>query len=349
MLTPSGEPDATVRDYRGQTCRTGIRPPETMGSSASSQHRYRVLLATDGSLASEWAHRWVARVRWAEQPTVDVLTVADSTVLQPAWLPATLDHQLVELTGVLREEAEAEAASIAETTATRLRREGLTVTATSTYGLPAVRLLEHIAESTPALVALGHRGQSDVDAMLLGSVTHEVARYSPSPALVARAPTDDGSQLPRRVLVVVDPLTRAQPAVAWLRRHGWLAGAEVILMGMLGPSPGLLPGPQSLARTISSQCRDHATSVIERAASELQVVASEVTSVVRAGHPLDACASVAASSRADLVVLCRPAHDPGRYPLAEKLTRYIDTSVLLVPADRSAPNRPGGGPNHPFG
>lgn len=304
-----------------------------MDQPASPHPRPRVVLATDGSLASEWAHRWVARARWAEPPTVDVLTVADSTVLQPPWLPETLDGHLLELTESLREEAEAEAASIAETTAARLRAEGLAASATTAYGVPAQRLLELVAASAPALVALGHRGRSDVDAMLLGSVTHEVARYSSYAALVARAPTEVGSPYPRRVLVVVDPVTRAQPAVAWLREHGWLAGTDVVLLGLLGPSPGSFLGGQSQARTISLECHDHARRVLAAVAGRLQGLAGAVTSVVRSGHPLDACATEAEAAQADLVVLCRPPHDPGRYPLAEKLTRYLGASVLLVPAD----------------
>ena len=302
-----------------------------MGPHASS-HRQRVLLATDGSPASEWAHQWIVGARWLARPTVDVLTIADSTVLQPAWLPPAPSSQMLDLAELLREESEAEAASIAETSAARLRGAGMEAVGITEYGIPAVRLLDRISATEPALVALGRRGRSDVDAMLLGSVTHEVARYSRAAALVARDPAGDGSMLPRRVLIVVDPLTRAEPAVAWLLRHGWLAGVGVVLMGMLGVSPGLLPGVQGVTRMISMACHEHAEEVLADLAGRLAGIAGEVTTTVRPGHPLDACSGVARDTQADLVVLCRPPHHPGRYPLAEKLTRYLPASVLLVPS-----------------
>ncbi len=303
-----------------------------MGPYASS-NRQRVLLATDGSPASEWAHQWIVAARWHAPPAVDVLTIADSTVLQPAWLPAAPSGEVLDLAELLREESEAEAASIAETSAARLRGAGMDAVGITEYGVPAVRLMDRISATDPALVALGRRGRSDVDAMLLGSVTHEVARYSPTAALIARDPAGEGSLLPRRVLIVVDPLTRAEPAVAWLQRQGWLAGVGVVLMAMLGASPGLLPGVQGAARMISMACHDHAEQVIADLAGRLGDTAREVTTTVRPGHPLDACSAVARDTQADLVVLCRPPHLPGRYPLAEKLTRYLPASVLLVPSD----------------
>lgn len=128
----------------------------------------------------------------------------------------------------------AEASSIGEGAAARLREAGLASVATTRYGEPAIELLARVRELRPTLVAVGSRGQSDVQPMLLGSVSAQVARYTTAPVLVARQAGALNEGLPQRIVLVVDPETRARAAVAWLGRHGWLDRSRVILLGLLG-------------------------------------------------------------------------------------------------------------------
>ena len=293
--------------------------------------RAEVVLATDGSLSAQWAEVWITNARWETRPEVDVVNVASPSVASSSWMPEAADEELRVAMAALRADEEAEAHGIAEAGASRLREVGFSTTATSRYGEPAVHLLERIAELRPALVAMGCRGRSEIEAMLLGSVTQQVTAHSRSAVLIARRTGFAAGTLPLQTIVVIDPATTAQSAVAWLSVNGWLRGSRVTLLGLLGPTRGLVEHDQRLIEKATTETRTHARTVIERVASRLGSGPSEVSIELRFGHPLQVCREVAVNTGADLVVLARQQQPPGSYPFAQKLARYLPTSVLLMP------------------
>lgn len=293
--------------------------------------RQRILLATDGSLAAQWPEVWVRGLTWRATPEVEVLSVADATDALPAWLDRPDDPQVGLMMEILREDHVAEASSIGESAVARLRAAGFDCSATTRYGEPAIELLARVREVRPTLVAMGSRGRSDVQPMLLGSVTAQVARYTTAPALIARQAGTLADALPQRVVVIVDPETRARPAIDWLDRHGWLRQARVTLLGLLGSTSASARDDRGPAGTIAMEAQRNARRVLEAVAHEISARSLDVAVEVRHGHRLGECRDVAERSRADLVVLTRPRHEPGQHPLAEKVTRYLAVSVLVVP------------------
>ena len=304
-----------------------------MGGSKDGQHH--VLLATDGSLAAHWPEVWIKGLTWRNRPTVEVLSVADVGATLPEWLQQPGDPQVGLLVENLHEEHLAEASSIGEGAAARLRDAGFTSAATTRHGEPAIELLARVRELRPTLVAIGSRGRSDVQPMLLGSVSAQVARYTTAPALVARQAGALVEALPQRVVLVVDPETRARAAVAWLDRHGWLDRSRVILLGLLGFAGSGMEADRSPVGAILTEAQRTARRVLDDLAQHIASKALDVSVEVRHGHPLGECRDMAERSQADLVVLTRPEHTPGRYPLAEKVTRYLAVSVLVVPSNGS--------------
>lgn len=293
--------------------------------------RDRVLLATDGSLAAMWPEVWITGSTWATRPAVEVLSVADSTAASPGWLDQPDDPQVGLVLEILREDTMAEASSIGEGAAARLRGAGYATVATTRYGEPAVELLARAREAPPSLVAIGSRGRSDLEPTLLGSVSAQVARYTTVPALVARQPRAPADALPQRIVVIVDAATRARSAVAWLDRHGWLDRSAVVLLGLLGSMSGSGVDDGSPVGMILGEAERNARSALESVAHDIAPAAREVSIEVRHGHPLGECRAVTERSEADLVVVARPRHAPGQYPLAEKVIRYLAVSVLVVP------------------
>lgn len=304
-----------------------------MGGGPDGQHH--ILLATDGSLAAHWPEAWVRGVTWRAKPNVEVLTVADVSAALPRWLEQPDDPQVGLLVENLHEEHLAEASSIGEGAAARLRDAGFVSTATTRYGEPAIELLARVRELRPTLVAIGSRGRSDVQPMLLGSVSAQVARYTTAPALVARQAGALVEALPQRVVLVVDPETRARAAVAWLHRHGWLDRSRVILLGLLGTTRSGMDADRGPVGAIMTEAQRTARRVLDDLAQHIASKALDISVEVRHGHPLGECRDMAERSQADLVVLARPEHTPGRYPLAEKVTRYLGVSVLVVPSSGS--------------
>lgn len=293
----------------------------------------RVLLATDGSLAALWPEVWITGLTWAIKPDVDVLSVADSTATLPGWLEQPDDPQVGLMMDILREDHMAEAASIGDSTAARLRAAGFASVASTSYGEPAVELLARVEEERPTLVAVGSRGRSDLQPTLLGSVSAQVARYTTVPALIARQPVTPAEALPQRIVVIVDAATRARSAIGWLDRHGWLDRSVVVLVGLLGSMTAPVVDDSGPVGMIMSEAQRNARGVLESVAHDIVSRAPDVSVQVSLGHPLGECREIAERSQADLVVISRPQHEPGRYPLAEKVTRYLAVSVLVVPTD----------------
>jgi nucleotide-binding universal stress UspA family protein len=310
---------------------TGILGARRPSEGTGDQHT--VLLATDGSLAASWPEAWILGLTWRIAPSVDVLCVADSAATLPGWLEQPDDPQVGLMLEDLREEQLAEASSIADGAAARMRDAGFASVTTTSYGEPAVELLARVREMRPTLVALGCRGRSEVEPMLLGSVSSQVARYTTAPALVARQGANLGQALPQRIVVVVDAATRARSAIDWLDRHGWLQRSHVTLLGLLGSVAAPMREDRSLVGIITMEARDNALRALEGVAYEIASRAESVAVEVRHGHPLGECRDVAERTRADLVVITRTQHEPGRHPLAEKVTRYLTVSVLVVPTD----------------
>lgn len=304
-----------------------------MGDGTNDQHR--VLLATDGSLDALWPEVWMKGLTWTTKPGVEVLSIADSTVTPQGWLQRSDDQHIGLLMENLHEDQVAEASSIGDSAASRLRDAGFASVAHTRYGEPAVEILARARETRPTLVAIGSRGRSDVSPMLLGSVSAQVARYTTAPTLVARRVATPAAALPERVVLMVDPETRARAAIDWLDRHDWLRRSRVILLGLVGSMASPTTADRSPVGMIVAQAQDHARRILEDVAEEIASKATHVSVEVRHGHPLGVCRELAERSGADLVVLTRPEHEPGRYPLAEKVTRYLVASVLVVPTQPS--------------
>jgi nucleotide-binding universal stress UspA family protein len=70
----------------------------------------------------------------------------------------------------------------------QLEARGVRARASSVAGSPAKKILDAIALEQPELVVMGTHGRQGVARFLLGSVSERVARDSPVPVLVCRAP-----------------------------------------------------------------------------------------------------------------------------------------------------------------
>ncbi|MEX2183920.1 MAG: universal stress protein [Chloroflexota bacterium] len=290
----------------------------------------RALLATDGSIAARAAESWVTRARWAKAPEIEVLCMAP-IVAGLAWaLPP--DHEEVRRAlELLTHDEEGVAQQIAQEVVGRLRETGLSATASVRSGQPAVGLLERAADLRPTLVTMGSRGQTDREAMLLGSVTQQLTEHSMSPVLVARATGTPPGTIPQRLLIVAESSSTARATVDWLSDQGWLRDARVTLLGLLGITPGLAARAEPLAEEIASEIRLWARDDLGELVDTIGRQAADVTLELQFGHPLKLSLELADALGVDLVAVARPPHQPGQYPFAELLARYAARSVLLVP------------------
>ncbi len=110
--------------------------------------------------------------------------------------------------------------------------EGLSITQRQIESaVPAETILSYATEETVDLVVMGTHGRRGADRMLFGSVTEEVVRKAPCPALTVRQGADVAPrQAVRRVLVPVDFSDATETAVRHAREIAQTYGAEIDLI-----------------------------------------------------------------------------------------------------------------------
>lgn len=296
---------------------------------AHTNDTMRVLVATDGSLAARAGEHWVTNIGWASPPSIEVLTVARGS-FSPAWTGGTDDAVAKSVAALAEREADL-AQRNADTVAARLRDHGLQAEAVTCSGEPGVEILQAIDERRPALAVLGSRGRSELEGALLGSVSQQVVRHANVPILVGRPAGMPPGHLPQRVLVLAPTEPAARSAIGWLKSTGWLSGARVTLLGLLGLPSGLAAPDPAPAGRASAELEERCRAALGAHVQGLETMCAAVRLEVGPGHPLRESLDLADALGVDLVVVPGGPVHRGQYPLAEKVTRYAKRSVLVIP------------------
>lgn len=292
---------------------------------------FRVLLATDDSEAARNAEAWVSRLRWSRPCMVDVLCVAGHGITRLGWGMQTYRAAVRQAVEQLRQSEMLAAERIANEVGERLQGHGLTIHAWARQGDPAEEILGAIDTDRPDLLVLGPRGRSGLAQLLLGSVSRQVIADTMRPVLVARRPAGDEGSLPKHVLFLVDGSLAVETAIDWVAAAGWAREAKVTLLGLFGVEPGVETDEPELAGQVTGLLRADVLGALDRLAERLGGEASEVTTDIEIGHPLEGSLRAAEQLGPDLIVVARPPRRRGQDPFAEKIARYAPVSVLIVP------------------
>jgi nucleotide-binding universal stress UspA family protein len=292
----------------------------------------RILLATDDSVPAQTAESWIVRLRWADSPIVDVVTVAGRGMTRLGWGLGVDRETLRHALDTVRQSERIEAERIANEVGERLQYAGLTVHTWARQGDCSEQLLTMIDDERPDLVVVGPRGRSALAQVLLGSVTQQMVTQASAPVLVARPSVTPDGPLPRHILVVADGARHAESAIAWLLDVGWVRDARVTVVGLLGERTGLGSDEPELVDEIAGMVRSDATETLGVLIQPLVDAGVDVGLELRDGHPLQAVLDSAMSLDVDLVAVARAPRRRDRDALAEKVARHAGASVLLFPA-----------------
>lgn len=291
----------------------------------------RVLFPTDGSEAARAAEAWITRLRWRDRTIVDVLSVAAPGITRMGWSmegdrsTARQAAEQLRQAEIIASERSANDASL------RLQEAGLRTRTLARQGDVAEEIISVADAERPDLVVLGPRGRSRIAQFFLGSVSRQIIEDVSTPVLVARQPPAGDGLLPDRVLVLADGDRPAASAVDWLAEAGLVAGAHVVLLGLLGQPEGIEHEDPDLASRVYASLRSDADASLEALATRLQDEVADIELEARTGHPFEATVEVAERVEPDLIVVARHRSRRGHAPFAEKITRYGSTSVLTVP------------------
>jgi nucleotide-binding universal stress UspA family protein len=144
----------------------------------------KILLATDGSPASEAAVQEVASTQWPAETEIEVLTVVHTR------MPFVPDPILVLAASyeTLVEEARRKAPEIVEKVAKQIhaRAPQLRVITKTMEGVPKEAIVEEAERWGANLIVLGAHGYGPVGRFLLGSVAQAVATYAPCSVHIVR-------------------------------------------------------------------------------------------------------------------------------------------------------------------
>ena len=147
----------------------------------------RVLVATDGSKYSDEAVGFLLDMPLPPKSEVFVVTAMQS------WNPALVraftrdwktDQQILR---DLQRSEEERAQILVTETKKRFREKGYESSTMVLKGEPAEEILGAAETLNPAVIALGARGLTGIEAFLLGSVAQRVARFSRYSVLIGRA------------------------------------------------------------------------------------------------------------------------------------------------------------------
>jgi len=202
----STEYDAVVIGAKGKgtSPNTGLGPvasrvlehaasPLFIGREIRSDSGFRVLVATDGSDASNEAIDQLGSLVDLSQADIRILHVVESPWLhlgdeQELFGFDEPEHEAVEPEVRVEREMTIEADRLVEEARVRLgvgRRAAVSVAVES--GLPATEILSELDRADYDLVVLGSSGGDDLKHRLLGSVSAKVAWDAPCSVLVVRA------------------------------------------------------------------------------------------------------------------------------------------------------------------
>lgn len=195
----------------------------------------RVLLAIDGSAASESARQLVGSLTWPDGTVIEVVAAVEpvvepfGTTVVP--MPPTGSGPDPAVTKAL-ETTLADAAAALEAPGRMIRRALLD-------GRPATVIVDEAVASQDELVVVGSRGFGPLRTMLLGSVSAEVVDHAPCPVLVVRRPAAG------TILLAVDGSASAEAATNFLGGSRFLADHPVEVISVAASSTRLQPAPLS--------------------------------------------------------------------------------------------------------
>ncbi len=292
----------------------------------------RVLLAYDDSPCSSAALELTASLPWPDGTTIEVINVVEGT-------PEIFGAPDAALLTMPRRELEASALENAhrwvDAALERLRVTGCAVTPRVLRGRPAATLAREAELRGADLIVAGSRGHGPMDALLLGSVSTELADHAPCPVLVAR-----GDRI-ARVVVATDGSSGSRHAIAQLVEWGILNGAHARVLSvarsvaaLAGVEAAFEPRFGELEASTAEALVDQQRQIADEAATMLTQGGVISDAEVRQGDAANEIVRCARAYGADLVVT--GSRGLGTLPrlllgsVARKVLLHAGTSVLVM-------------------
>lgn len=285
----------------------------------------KILLAVDKSLHAEQAVRAVGACFSGAE--VEILHVLDIEAVPHSHLSAALIEEYHQrLRAGLQADANQFLPKYQATLSSAFFRN---VYVTAREGRAADVILQTAASSRPDLIVLGARGLSEIQSLLLGSVSYRVAHGAACPVLLVK------SELPaiRKVLLAVDRSEASDRAVQALAGQTLFPPCGVIVLTVCPPSLADLL-PEALRHHGHASASEYLTAV----KSQLAPRGYAVEPLIGEGDPAAVILAHAEQEGVDLVVTGARGLRGGLKSLllgsvSRKVIVHTSKSVLIVHGD----------------
>jgi nucleotide-binding universal stress UspA family protein len=181
-----------------------------------------------------------------------------------------------------------------------LRASGLAVECSVTTDPPASGIVIRADATRADLIALGTRGLTGVEHVLLGSVAERTLRLARCPVLVAHADAPP-AQPPRNLLVATDFSPHGDAALAFGRALAEKTGAGIVLLHAYYLPPGMDASAAIIDEVVRRSVEEEAGRRLEALRGALG--GASVRLVVVHGRPDGAILDTAAAQKVDLVIM----------------------------------------------
>ena len=266
--------------------------------SASSP--MRVLIAIDGSAASDATIDLAEKLAWPAGSTIEVLEVTHPA---PVYATGPWPTSVPIETERIIAEARKSARTTVEEAVRRLQGPDRTIESTVLDGRAATVILDRAATLPADLIIIGSRGHGTLGSMLVGSVSSEVIDHASVPVLVAH------SNQAERIVLAADGSDAVERVAELLTAWPIFGDATVRVVSVAHADPpwwtGFRPSPTGRAaeQVTPEPSIDHHKRLAHDMAARLADAGYAVEPKVRQG---DAASEIVAEARdwdADLVMM----------------------------------------------
>lgn len=290
----------------------------------------RVLLALDGSPASDAARRLVASLSWAEGTIIHVVGAVEPVVDSFA---LGTGHQGIDVGAA--PSFEAGLSGLLDDACTFLEGPGRIVRRSLHMGRPGTVIVDEAAAMRAEMIIVGSRGLGPMKSMLLGSVSAEVVDHAPCPVLVVRRP------IVKSILFGTDGSASARGALTFLAGVRCFSDLpiEVISVGHRSATLGALElrvAPNAMPASAPQVLvdREHVEARAASAVEVLRTAGHPARWSVAAGSPAHEIVEAADGFGSDLIVLGSRGNTGLNRLLLGSVARNVllhtDASVLIV-------------------
>lgn len=271
----------------------------------------KIMIATDGSEYSQHAAEFLARLPHAEELEMTVASVVNTPRV---YTNGSQAQWLSDYVGELKHQASEGFEQIQQIFAganVHLHHEVI-------QGPVGPTLVDLAKQVEADLVVMGARGHSNVERILLGSISDFVATHAHCSVLVVRPAVGDGDQV-QRILLGYEDSGPAEAAVEEIREIQWGPQSELHVVSVVPPLRGFVGESD-----VDAQRQTDAQAAVCHAASELKETCGHIrTHVVDHRHVGEGLVNFAEDQACDLVVVGETERSVLGRLLMGSVSRYV--------------------------